>query len=94
MRPSPAYPAKLSHQRSRKSSYKHLSPNYVLQVTSVQEDVTENILESSMDRSKLAFWLEASHVITELLFFKFFMFKVMTIYITQAKAQILVFEGK
>lgn len=59
MRPLPGYLAKLSYQRSRESSYKHLSPKYVFQVTSVQEGITENILESSMDRSKLAFWLEA-----------------------------------
>lgn len=49
MRPSPACPAKLFHQRRRKSSYKHLCPDYVLQATNVQKGTTENILGPSVD---------------------------------------------
>lgn len=58
MRSLLAYPVKLSHQRGKESSYKHLFPNYVLKADSIQEGTAINILGPSVDRNKLAF-LEA-----------------------------------
>lgn len=64
MRPLPACPAKLSHQRDKESYHKHLSPNHVLQVTRIQLGTTMNISGPSMNGNKFAFWLEAVSLYT------------------------------